>query len=125
MNKTGSTSFLRSIPSWILAILTLVVAFIVLFAFGETANESDLFGYLAYTLHILVTVLGCFYIIMINPRSIWYVPFICNATSLIAAFVEPNFWRTPMWIPNIIGWAVTIIVTFIAWKIGRARSSRI
>lgn len=123
MIKPDSNSFLRRTPSWILAVLTLVVAFIALFAVGESANESVHIGYLAHALHFLVIVLGCFFITMSNPRSVWYVPFICNATSIIAAVVEPNFWRTSIWIPNIIGWVATIIVAVIAWNIGKRRFS--
>lgn len=119
MNRAGSTSFLKRTPSWFLAVLTLVVAFVVLFAVGESARESDQLGYLAYALHILIIGSGCFFIVRANPKSVWYVPFICNATSIIAAFVEPNFWHTSIWIPNLIAWGVTIIVTFIARRIGK------
>lgn len=114
---------MTKVPSWIQAFLILVAATIVLFAVGESAHESIWIGYLAFGLYTLVIVLGCFFIISRHPKSIWHVPFICNATSIISAIIEPNFWRTSLWIPNVIGWVLTIIVTYIAWERGKKRIS--
>jgi hypothetical protein len=115
---------MKKVPSWIQAVLVLLVATIVLFAVGESAHESKVIGYLAYGLYTLIIVLGCFFIISRNLKSIWYVPFICNATSVISAIIEPNFWRTLLWIPNVVGWVLTLVVTYLAWKKGKRRDSR-
>jgi len=115
---------MKKVPSWIQAVLTLVAATIVLFAVGESTEGSKAVEYLAYALYNIMIAVGCFFIISRNLKSIWYVPFICNATSIFSAFVEPNFWRTSLWIPIIIGWVLTIIVTYIAWREGKRRLSR-
>ncbi len=78
---------------------------------------------MAYILNYLVIALGCFFIIKANPKSVWYVPLICSATSIIAAFAEPSFWQTQLWIPNCGGWALTIVVAIVAWRIGKRTTS--
>jgi hypothetical protein len=125
MKADGPHSFLRSIPSGVLAVFTLVGATIVLFGVGESIQRFDRVGYIAYILNYLVIALGCFFIIRANPKSLWYVPLICNAMSLIAAFVEPTFWRTSLWIPNCAGWVLTIIVAIVAWRIGKREASKV
>jgi hypothetical protein len=123
MKTDGPKSFLRSIPSGALAVGTLIGATIVLFGVGESIQRFDEVGYIAYILNDLVIALGCFFIIRANPKSLWYVPFICNAISIIAAFAEPNFWHTSLWIPNCAGWVLTIIVAIVAWRIGKREAS--
>ena len=94
MKADGLNLSLRNVPSGILAVFTLIVATIVLFGVGESIQQFDGVGHTAYILNDLVIALGCFFIIRANPKSLWYVPLICNAISIIAAFVEPNFWQT-------------------------------
>ena len=123
MKTDGRKSFLGSVPSAALAVFTLVGATIVLFGSAALLQQFDRVGYIAYILNDLVIALGCFFIIKANPKSLWYVPFICNAISIVAAFAEPNFWHTPLWIPNCAGWVLTIIVAIVAWRIGKRAAS--
>jgi hypothetical protein len=123
MKTDGRKSFLGSVPSAALAVFTLVGATIVLFGGAALLQQCDKVGYMAYILNYLVIALGCFFIIRANPKSLWYVPLICNVMSLIAAFVEPNFWHSPLWIPNCAGWALTVMVAIVAWRIGKRAAS--
>jgi hypothetical protein len=123
MKTDGRKSFPGSVPSAALAVFILIGATIVLFGGSALLQQFDKIGYIAYILNYLVIALGCFFIIRANPKSLWYVPLICNAMSIVAAFAEPNFWRTPLWIPNCAGWALTIVVAIIAWRIGKREAS--
>ena len=123
MKTDGPNSFLRSIPSGALAVFTLVGATIVLFGGAALLQQFDKVGYMAYILNDLVIALGCFFIIRANPKSLWYVPLICNAISIVAAFAEPNFWHSSLWIPNCTGWVLTIIVSIVAWRIGKREAA--
>jgi hypothetical protein len=112
-------SFLKRIPSVVLALLTLVVATFVMFFVGESIEQFDRESYIAYSLDGLIIAAGCYYIIKNKPKSLWYVLPITNAMTIISAFVEPNFWRGHMWIPICGGWVVTIIAVLVASRIGR------
>jgi hypothetical protein len=118
MKTDGQHSFLMNIPSWVLAVFLLIGAIIILFVVGESTQRFERVGYIAYILYDLVLAIGCYFIIKANPKSIWYVLLICNAMSIIAAFVEPTFWHTALWIPNCAGWVLTLIVAIVAWRIG-------
>ncbi len=123
MNAGKTNSILRGIPSAALAVFVLVGATIILFGVGESTRRSEGVGYLPYILNYVVILLGCFFIIRANPKSVWSVPLICNVMSIIAAFAEPTFWQTQLWIPNCVGWALTIVVAIAAWRIGKRASS--
>jgi hypothetical protein len=125
MKTDEQHSFLKTIPSWALAVYTLIGATIILFVVGESIQRFERVGYIAYILNDLVLATGCYFIIRRNPKSLWYVLLICNAVSIIAAFVEPTFWRTSLWIPNCAGWALTIIVAIVARRIGKRTGSTV
>jgi hypothetical protein len=125
MKTDEQHSFLETIPSWALAVYTLIGATIILFVVGESIQRFERVGYIAYILNDLVLATGCFFIIRTNPKSLWYVLLICNAVSIIAAFVEPTFWRTSLWIPNCAGWALMIIVAIVARRIGKRTASKV
>lgn len=117
-------SFLKRIPSVVLAIFTLIVATIVMSVVGEIMH-FDRVSYLAYSLNGLIIAGGSFYIIKNKPKSFWYVLPITNAITIISAFIEPTFWRGLMWIPICGGWVVTIIAVIVAVRIGIKETSEI
>jgi hypothetical protein len=121
MKTNGKHSFLVTVPSVVLALLTFVGTFILLFAIAEGVG-GKIGEPLAYILYDLVTAGCCFIIIKHNPSSIWYVPLICNLVGIIAAIVEPSFWITSMWIPVCGGWVLSIIASIIGALIGRKKA---
>lgn len=124
MKTEGKKSFFKTVPSAVLALATMVGAFIVLFGIGEGLGQfinikGDFGEAIPYIIYDVIIAICCFYIVRQNPRSIWYVPLICNALLVFAAFVEPNFWITSMWIPVCGGWVLSIIASLLGARIGK------
>ena len=122
MKTQKNKSFLSDIPSWMLSVLTVFGATIVLFCLGEGVGQfirinEGIGGVLAYIIFDIMIALGCFYIVKWNPKSIWYVPLICNVVGIIAAIVEPTFWKTSLWMLICGGWVVSIIASFIGARV--------
>jgi len=130
MKTKKKKSFLADIPSWALALFTLIGAFIVLFGLGEGVgnilnideNIADAIPYIIFDILIAVC---CYFIVRQNPRSIWYVPLICNVTGIIAAIVEPTFWVTSLWMLIIGGWVLSLVASFLGWWAGRRATVRV
>ena len=124
METKGSKSFLKGIPSWALAVMTLIVVSIVLFGLGEGVGNifklyENVAGAIPYVILDLLIAVGCFYIVKLNPKSIWYVPLICNVLGIISALIEPTFWKTSLWIFICGGWVLSIIAAIIGARVGR------
>ena len=114
----NTNRFLYTFPSGVLAIFTLLIATIIMFLIGSLLESYDKESIIAYIINAVIITIGCFIIIRINPKSIWYVPFISNIVLILSALVEVNFWRGIMWIPICCGWILNIIVSIIAVLIG-------
>jgi hypothetical protein len=110
-------SKIATTPSWGLALLTFFGTLILIFAFPDGKEI------IAYIIFDLVTATCCFFIVRENPRSIWYVPIICNIGFIIAAIAEPGFWTTTSWWGIICsGWALTLIVSIIGAWMGKRKA---
>jgi hypothetical protein len=121
----GKRSNLWGIPSWGLALLTMFLAFVVLMVVGDIiaaifripeSNAADLVFYILYNLIIAG---GCFFICRQNPKSIWYVPVLCNIIGIISAISERNFWISSLWIVICSGWVISIIASITGALTGR------
>ena len=123
MNANKKKSFLSGIPSWGLAGIALIapVIFTVLLLFlGDLMRiEEDTGDPFFYILLDLFIAACCFFIVRQNPRSIWYVPVICNAVGIFSAIVEPNFWISSLWMFICGGWVLSIIASVIGYFMGR------
>ena len=108
-----------SIPSFVLAIICLVI-----FTLVTAIVDEFIDGTFAMALFGLLSATACYLIIKQYPKSVWYVPLIINAIFIIAAFFEPNFWKRPpdfngipMWLPVFCAWILTIIASIIGvWQ---------
>jgi len=106
--------YLFGIPSWLLAILTSIIALIVLIVFAGVLGsisglDKDVSEGISYLIYGITITIACFYICRNDPQSIWYVLILVNAAGIISAIVEPNFWVTSIWIYITIGWVMSII----------------
>jgi len=124
METTGIKSFLQGIPSWVLAVITLIVVSIVLFGLGEGVGNifklnENIAGAIPYIILDVLIAAGCFYIVKWNPKSIWYIPLICNVLGIISAIVEPTFWKTWLWMFICGGWVISIIASIIGARVGK------
>lgn len=118
MKTNEKKSFLATVPSAVLALITFFGALILLFGIGEGIG-GKIGESLAYILIDLIIAVCCFFIIKQNPGSIWYVPIICNLMGIIAAIVEPNFWISTMWIYVSIGWILSVAASIIGAQKGK------
>ena len=125
MKTSGKKSFLAGIPSWALALLTLIGATILMFGIGEGLGphikiKGDIGDAIPYILYGIVVAVCCYFIVKKNPKSLWYVLLICNAFVILPAIVEPNFWISiSMWIPMCGGLILSIITSIIGARKGR------
>ena len=93
MKPYKSNSFHESTPSGLLAFFIFVIATIITLAIGSLSENFDNQSIIAYRVNALLIAGGCLIIIRTTPKSIWYVPLICNAALIISALIEPNFWQ--------------------------------
>ena len=124
MGKKARKSHLAGIPAWALSLITLIVSFLLLFILASilgslkifSENSSELIAYIFYDILIAV---ACFIICRTHPKSVWYTPVICNVPCIIAAFVEPNFWVSPLGIVFGSGFVLSVIGAIVGARIGR------
>jgi len=125
---TDNKSDLWGFSSWGLALLTMFLAFIVLMVVGDIIaaifklQESNGVVLAFYILYNLIIAGGCFYICRQDPKSIWYVPVLCNLIGIISAIVEQNFWIGSLWIVIGSGWVLSIIASIIGALIGKKKA---
>ena len=92
MKSIEKRSFLFNMPSWLQSILWVFASTVVLFGIGECVGNifkinENIAGDIPYIIFDVLIAIGCFYIVKWNPKSIWYVPIICNAVGIIAAIL--------------------------------------
>jgi len=128
MKTNKRKSFLTGVPSWGLALLTMFLAFVVLMVVGDILSaifkipESDIGDLVFYILYNLIIAGGCFYICWQNPKSVWYVPVLCNIIGIISAIIEPNFWISSLWIVICGGWLLSIVASIIGARMGKRKA---
>ncbi len=123
--------FLMAGQSIGLALLTFFVTYLWLGLIGEKVGEIIKFYYpdiwltqlhdiFVYTFYILIISFACFYIVRRVPKSIWFVPFICNGLSIIIAIAQPtSFWKESHGIILCFGWVLSITASIIGTRIGK------
>lgn len=120
--KQKKTIFEKA-PSGLLALLNLILAAIVFVITDSIWTPRVGTGLKSHLTNDLMIALGCFFIVRLNPKSIWYVPIISNALLILSSFVEPNFWKSSMLIPICGGWAFSILVSVLAAQIGKPKQN--
>jgi hypothetical protein len=124
MKTNENRSFLYGLASWVQSVLWVIISTLILFGMGEGVGnilkiDEDIAGAIPYIIFDVLIAGGCFYIVKWKPKSIWYVPLICNAVGIIAAIIEPNFWITSLWLLICSGWVLSVIASVIGARIGR------
>ena len=124
MKTKANRSFLNNIPSAVQSILWFIITTLILFGLGEGVGNifhinEEIFNAIPYIIVDILIAVGCFYIVKWNPKSVWYVPLICNAAGIIAAIIEPSFWRTSLWMTTIGGWVLSIIASYLGARAGK------
>ncbi|MGD0342030.1 MAG: hypothetical protein ABSA76_10030 [Bacteroidales bacterium] len=116
---------LWGIPSWGLALLTYFLAYVVPYAvYGILSAvfkipEWNGIEFLFTSISVLIIVVCCYFICKNDPRSILYVPLLCNIFSIIVAIIMPTFWKGSLWIVICSGWGLSIFVSILGARIGK------
>jgi ABC-type iron transport system FetAB permease component len=100
------------LPSWglslIVAISALMILLFLAYLLSSIFKNENIAEGIAYIIYDIIIATACFFICRNNPKSIWYVPILCNTMGIISAIVEPNFWITPLWIVICGGWILSL-----------------
>ena len=116
---------LWGIPSWGLALLTYFLAYalpyVVYGIISEVFKIPEWNGneFLFTSISVLIIVVCCFFICKNDPRSILYVPLLCNIFSIIVAIIMPTFWKGSLWIVICSGWVLSIFASILGARIGK------
>jgi CDP-diglyceride synthetase len=119
---------LWGIPSWGLALLSYFLAYAVPYAvYGIISavfkipewNGSE---FLFTNISVVIIIVCCFFICKNNPRSILYVPLLCNIFSIIVAIIMPTFWKGSLWIVICCGWILSICASVLGARIGKKKA---
>ena len=94
METKQKKTILAKAPSWLLAVLILIIAGIALVITDSIWTPHTGTGLKSYLINDVIIASGCFFIVKSNPKSIWYVPLICNAIIILPSFIEPHFWNS-------------------------------
>jgi hypothetical protein len=119
--KEEKSLFART-PSWLLALLIFIVAAIVFTITDSILTPRTETGLISHIINDLIIAAGCFFIVRENPKSIWYVPLICNALLISSSILEPDFWKSLMCIPICSGWVLSIIASITGAMKGRRKA---
>jgi hypothetical protein len=93
MEAKRRKSLLTGIPSWGLALLTLVLAFPILMIVVQIIAmifkiPEDIAEWIFYIPYNLIIALGCYYTCRQYPKSILYVPVLCNIVGISSALLK-------------------------------------
>lgn len=128
MKSKSKKSLLTGIPSWGLALLTMVLAFFVLMIVGDfiaaifkISDESKTAELIFYMLYNLIIATGCFFICLQDYKSIWYVSVLCNVVGIFSAIVETTFWKSSIWIVICGGWILSMATALLGSYLGKKR----
>ena len=109
-------------PSWLLAVLIFILSYIALFITDSIWTPHTETGLICYLISDVIIAFGCFFIVKSNPKSIWYVPLICNVILIIPSFIEPNFYNN--WMVMICAsLAFSIVVSIIAAQLAKSKQN--
>jgi hypothetical protein len=128
METKEKKSFFAAMPILPLSIITIGISafFLILppYILADVEKFSqdigELIGCLSYA---IIIVIACFFICKENPKSVWYVPIICNIVSIAAAF-GPEFRLAPTWKLFIGGWVLSLIGAISGALIGQRAARR-
>jgi mannose/fructose/N-acetylgalactosamine-specific phosphotransferase system component IID len=135
MKTNKRKSFLTAARSMGLALIILVVStWFIIGVCYEMSGEyikfkhpdiwlSKYWDIIVLILYILIIAVACFYLVRKNPKSIWFVPLICNAYGIAIAITEPvSFWKDSFVIIFCFGWMLSITASIIGARMGKRKA---
>jgi len=104
------------IPGWGLSLIAIFITAVLMMIISDIDAK---YGYITYGVLIPA---ACFFICWKDPKSVWYVPLICNLISILIMFDE-GFLTTAGWIFLITVWTLSIIAAITGALTGRRTGS--
>lgn len=130
MGKKVKRSRLAGIPAWALSLMTLFVPIVLVLIvekirlFDSNATDTGFFIFC-----FIFNIVACFFICRTHPKSVWYTPFICNASIIFwlvvialgyaASGYAPQRLLVLISVSGII--VLSVIGAFVGAKIGRRK----
>ncbi|MBN1791505.1 MAG: hypothetical protein JW830_13470 [Bacteroidales bacterium] len=107
-----------------LSFITVFVSFILIFLIAALLDflgmkNEDTVSNIAYICYDIVIAIVCFLMCRKDPSRVWYAPIVCNAVGIIAAFAEPTFWKSEMWIIFGGGWVLSLVAALCGVMVAR------
>ncbi|MGD0342028.1 MAG: hypothetical protein ABSA76_10020 [Bacteroidales bacterium] len=133
MKTNNRKSFLPAIRSLGLALIILVVStWLIIGVCYEVLGEyikfkhpdillSKYWDIIILILYILIIAVACFYLVRKNPMSIWFVPLICNAYSIVGmvyTILDTTFWKEAYGIILCLGLVLSVTASIIGAQMG-------
>ncbi len=73
----------------------------------------------SYIIYAVLIIGACFIICRNDPKSVWYVPIICNIFSFLMPVLDNSFWTTPMGIIISSGVVLSVIAAIFGARMGK------
>lgn len=113
------------IPGFVLAFITALIATLILFILADVLVDIVGLGEtgeaISYICYDLIIALACFFICRKYPKSAWNVFIICNASGILSAISEPNFWISNIWVFICSGWLLSGITSILGTVKGKRK----
>ena len=116
MRTNRRKSILTGVPSWALSLVTVFFTAVLLSIINDI---GDIPSYLIYAVLIIV---ACFIICRNDPKSVWYVPILCNIFSFLMPLLDNAFWTTSMGIIISSGVVLSLIASIIGARMERRKA---
>ncbi len=116
MRTDRRKSILTGVPSWALSLVTVFLTAVLLSIINDI---GEIPSYIIYA----VLIIGACYIICRNdPKSVWYVPILCNIFSFLMPVLDNAFWTTSMGIIISSGVALSVIAAIFGARMGKRKA---
>jgi hypothetical protein len=110
------------VPSWVLSLLAAILAAIILGMInGMDLSVSD---NIKYGIWGSLIAAACFFICWNDPKSVWYVPLLCNILNLLPALFDESFWTTSFGLIIFLGLGLSVITAILGAKTGQRAADR-
>jgi len=110
------------VPSWALSLLAAIFAAIIMGILNSlNLSVSDSIKYGIWELLIAT---ACFFICWNDPRSVWYVPLLCNIINLLPAIDDESFWTPSFGLIIFLGFGLSVIAAILGAKTGQRADER-
>ncbi len=113
MRTNKRKSIIAGVPGWALSLVTVFLTaglLNMINGIGETPS---------YIIYAVLITGACFVICRNEPKSVWYVPILCNIFSFLMPVLDNTFWTTSMGIIISSGVVLSVIAAILGARIGK------